>query len=187
MRGFGWRRNANYLEHKSVNYSPLTYHNASVADITIAIAVDHNTAGERCTQKAVAAAKKQIIKLEMSEDYLNMARTVWRAVKDTPEPTINIAGNGIYTLQKAGWTQEKVNRIVHDILAKVHEHYPIKKIVSGGQTRADLAGGVAAYKLGIDCEMTLPKGFIMRFQNGKDYEHSEEFVRKLVVGYAEKL
>ena len=177
----------NIVEHKSSSYSPRTYNNASVADITVAIAVDHNTAGERCTQNAVAAAKKQIVKLEMSEDYLNMARAVWRAVKDIPEPTINIAGNGIYTLQKQGWTQEKVNRIVYDILAKVHEHHPIKKIVSGGQTGVDLAGGVAAYKLGIDCELTLPKGFIMRFQNGKDYEHLEEFVRKLVVDYAGKL
>lgn len=175
------------LEHKSASYSPRTYHNASVGDITIAIAVDHNTAGERCTQKAVAAAKRQIIKLEMSNDYIAMARIVWRAVKDVPEPTINIAGNGIYTLIKQGWTQEKVNRIVYDILAKVHAHHPIKKIVSGGQTGVDLAGGVAAYKLGIECEMTLPKGFIMRFQNGKDYEHSEEFVRNLVVDYAEML
>ena len=175
------------LEHKSSSYSPRTYHNASVGDITIAIAVDHNTAGERCTQKAVAAAKKKILKLEMSTDYLEMARAVWRAVKDIPEPTINIAGNGIYTLTKQGWTQEKVNRIVHDIFAKVHEYHPIKMIVSGGQTGVDLAGGVAAYKLGIDCVMTLPKGFIMRFQNGKDYEHSEEFVRKLVVDYAGKL
>lgn len=175
------------VEHKSASYSPRTYHNASVADITVAVAVDHNTAGEKCTQKAVAAAKKEIVKLDMSEDYLYMARIVWRAVKDIPTPIINIAGNGIYTLNKHGWTQEKVNRIVHDILAKVHEHHPIKKIVSGGQTGVDLAGGVAAYKLGIDCEMTLPKGFIMRCFDGKDYEHSEEFVRKLVVDYADKL
>lgn len=175
------------LEHKSASYSPRTYYNASVGDITIAIAVDHNTAGERCTQKAVAAAKKQIVKLEMSDDYLNMARVVWKTIKDFPNPTVNIAGNGIYTLVKHGWTQEKVNRIVHDILAKVREHHPIKKIVSGGQTVINLAGGVAAYKLGIDCEMTLPKGFIMRFQNGKDYEHSEEFVRQLVADYANKL
>lgn len=175
------------LEHKSARYSPRTYYNASVSDITVVIAADHNTAGEKCTQKAVAAAKKEIVKLEMSEDYLNMARIVWSAVKDIPNPVINIAGNGIYTLNKHGWNQEKVNRIVYDIFSKVHEHHPIKKIVSGGQTGVDLAGGVAAYKLDIDCEMILPKGFIMRFQNGKDYEHSEEFVRKLVLGYAEKL
>lgn len=172
------------VQHKSSSYAPRTYHNASVADVTIAIAVDHNTAGEKCTQKAVAAAKKQIVKLEMSDDYLNMARVVWKAIKDIPNPTINIAGNGIYTLQKRGYTQEKANRIVYDILAKVHEHHAIKKIVSGGQTGIDLAGGVAAYKLGIDCEMTLPQGFKMRFQNGKDYDHTEDFVRQLVLDYS---
>lgn len=174
-------------EHKSASYGPRTYHNASAGDITVAFAVDHNTAGEKCTQKAVAAVNKVIVKLEMSEDYLNMARTVWKAVKDIEGPTINIAGNGIYTLKTKGWTQEKVNRIVYDVLAKVHEHHPIKKIVSGGQTGLDLAGGVAAYKLGIDCELTLPKGFKMRFENGKDYDNSEEFVRQMILDYAKRL
>jgi hypothetical protein len=35
--------------------------------------------------------------------------------------------------------------------------------------------------------MTLPKGFKMRFEDGKDVDTSEEFVRKLVVDYAEML
>lgn len=73
------------------------------------------------------------------------------------------------------------------ILSLVHQHHRIHKIVCGGQTGTDLAGAVAAYKLGIDCEMTYPKGFKMRFQDGKDVDTSEEFVRKLVTGYAAML
>lgn len=40
------------LEHKSSSYAPRTYENAAKADVTIAIAVDYNTAGERLTHKA---------------------------------------------------------------------------------------------------------------------------------------
>lgn len=175
------------LEHKSASYSPRTYHNASIADITVAIAADHNTAGEKCTQKAVVAAGTEIVKLPMDKDYLNSARLLWKAVKDIDSPTINVAGNGIATLHKHGWSQEQVNRIVYDILAKVNEYHPIGKIVSGGQTGVDLAGGVAAYKLGIDCVLTLPKGFKMRFQNGEDYDTSEGQVRNMVTEYASYL
>lgn len=166
-------------EHKSASYAPRTYHNASVADFTMALAVDHNTAGEKCTQKA---AGDKIIKLDWSLAYLSMARQLWKYMNnlDVKEPTINIAGNGIYTFYKHNVSQEVVNRIVFDMLLKVHEHWKIGKIVCGGQTGTDLAGAVAAYKLGIDCEVTLPKGFKMRFQDGKDVDTSEEFVKKLV-------
>ena len=172
------------LEHKSSNYSHRTYHNASVGDITAAFAVDYTTAGERLTHKA---AGDKYIKLPLSTDYLQLARDLYGNMRQRDARAINVAGNGIYTLDKHGWSQEQVNRVVYDILAQVHKFWRIDKIVSGGQTGVDLAGGVAAYKLGIDCVMTLPKWFIMRFQNGKDYEFSEEFVRKLVVYYAEML
>jgi hypothetical protein len=146
--------------------------------------VDYETAGEKLTHKAAIG---KYLKLPLSEDYLHLSRVLYGHMRQRGARSINVAGNGIYTLNKYGWTQEKVNRIVYDILNLVNQYWKIEKIVSGGQTGVDLAGGVAAYKLGIDCVMTLPKGFKMRFENGKDYDHSEEFVRKLVVDYAEML
>lgn len=173
-------------EHKSASYSPRTYHNASVADITMALAVDHNTAGEKCTQKA---AGDKIVKLYSGEGIGNieLARQLYFAMKKLDAHSVNVAGNGIYTWSKRGFDQQDVNQAVHYILSLVHQHWPITKIVCGGQTGTDLAGAIAAYKLGIDCEMTLPKGFKMRFEDGKDVDTSEEFVRKLVVDYAEML
>ncbi len=172
------------VEHKSASYGPRTYHNASVAGITIALAVDYTTAGERLTHKA---AGDKYVKLPLSTDYLQLARVLYGNMRQKEARSINVAGNGIYTLLKHGWSQEQVNRVVYDILAQVHKFWRIDKIVSGGQTGVDLAGGVAAYKLGIDCEMTLPKGFIMRPIDGKDYTHTEEFVRKMIIRYAEEL
>lgn len=171
-------------EHKSSSYSPRTYANAASADVTVAIAVDHNTAGEKCTQKA---AGDKIFKIDFSYDWIDSCRELFLHMRKHNLKTVNIAGNGIYTFQKHGIPQKDVNYIVHKILDTIHYHWGIDKIVSGGQTGADLAGAVAAYKLGIPCVVTMPKGFKMRFVNGKDYDHSEEFVRKLIVDYAEKL
>lgn len=171
-------------EHKSASYSPRTYHNVSVADITMALAVDHNTAGEKCTQKA---AGDKIIKLDWNYDWIDNARKLFLHMRKHNCKSVNVAGNGIYTFAKYNITQEHINEVVFGILDTVNYHWKIDKIVCGGQTGTDLAGAVAAYKSGIDCEMTLPKGFKMRFEDGKDVNTSEEFVRKLVVDYAEML
>ncbi len=169
------------VEHKSTSYAPRTYHNASMADITIALAVDYETAGEKLTHKA---AGDNYVKLPLSTDYLQLARHLYGHMRQIDARIINVAGNGIYTLNKHGWTQIQVNRVVYDILNLVNNFWKIDKIVSGGQTGVDIAGGVAAYKLGIDCEMTLPKGFKQRYFNGKDYEHTEEYLQELVRRYA---
>lgn len=174
-------------EHKSSSYAPRTYVNAAAGDVTIALAVDHNTAGEKCTHKAVAAAKSHILKLAPDRKSIENARAVYHFFKHHNAKTINIAGNGIYTWGKKDWTQEQINLYLYNMLKLVHTHWPIEKIVSGGQTGTDIAGAVVAVKLGIDCELTYPKGFKMRFEDGKDVDMSEYFVRELINDYVEKL
>lgn len=175
------------VEHKSTSYAPRTYHNASVADVTVALAINHHTAGEKCTQKAVTQAKSWILMLDPKKPSIENARALYHFCKHHNAKMINVAGNGIYTWGKHGRIQEQVNLYIYEMFKLVHEHWPIEKIVSGGQTGTDLAGGVAAYKLGIDCEMTLPKGFKMRFEDKLDRDYTEEFVRELVINYSEKL
>jgi len=63
-----------------------------------------------------------------------------------------------------------VNQYVYDVLALVHKHLPIRQVVSGGQSGADLAGLVAAVALDIQCSGTWPKGYKMRFEDGKDVD-----------------
>lgn len=172
-------------EHSSSSYAPRTYHNASVADLTMALAVDHNTAGEKCTQKA---AGDRIVKLHhQAGDNVQLARELWKGMKKHNAKILNVAGNGIYTWMEHGIQQERLNQNVYEILKLVHEHWGIEKIVSGGQTGTDIAGLAAAYKLGIDAVGTWPKGFKMRFADGIDVELNEVIVRNYVEHYASLL
>lgn len=72
---------------------------------------------------------------------------------------LNVAGNGIYTLIKKGVEQETINQYVYDVVSLVHKHWPLDKIVSGGQTGVDTAGLVTGCALDIDTVGHGPKGF----------------------------
>jgi hypothetical protein len=175
------------IEHASSGYAPRTYANATNSDVTIAIAVDYTTAGERLTHRA---AGEKYLKLDPELPWIENARILFKRVSangNTYPVVINVAGNGIYTLAKNKVSQEEVNLYVYKILAQVGEYYPISRIVSGGQTGVDLAGGVAGYVLGIPTTMLMPKGFKQRFEDGIDIVQTEQDVRTQVQYYAEKL
>lgn len=158
------------LEHKSSSYGPRTYANAANADVTIALAVDYSTAGERLTHKA---AGEKYLALPLSNPWKDNARLLYKHMKLHNCKTVNVAGNGIYTLDKHEWIQVEINCYVYYILDIVSDHLPIDRIISGGQTGVDIAGGWAAVKLGIPCTLTLPKGFIQRHEDGKDVCHTQ--------------
>lgn len=159
------------IEHSSPLYSPRTYVNAEKAQLTVAFAVDFNTAGEKLTHKAAGIS---YVRCRLKDPWIECARDLWRACRKHGVGTLNVAGNGIYTLMKHGITQQDLNLYVYRVIAQVHEYSPIQMIVSGGQTGVDLAGAVAAELLGIPCEMTFPKGFKQRYENGEDSDHTEQ-------------
>jgi hypothetical protein len=171
-------------EHSSSKYSPRTYHNAKSSDLTVAIAVDFSTAGEKLTHKA---AGHNYLALNFNEDWIVNARKLYKELKKRQVKILNVAGNGIYTFGKHGHRQKEINRYLYQIISKVHEFYKIEKIISGGQSGMDIAAIVVAEKLGIDCEATFPKGFIMRFQNGKDEEFTEEQIKHYIENMLEEL
>lgn len=170
------------LEHKSSHYRPRTYHNANSADLTIALAVDYETAGERLTHKAAGSKYLAIPLLGATLDPVEAARWLYREVRqrDLKSPVINIAGNGIYTLSQYGWTQAQVNRHLFLLLEKMHQHWPIRRVVSGGQTGIDIAGIVAAHALGIDAEAMFPNGYLQRGADKQDVRHTEKEIREQV-------
>lgn len=172
------------LEHASASYSPRTYANAHGADLTVAFAVDFETAGERLTHKASAG---RYVGIPLASEPLAAARLLYKALRGHNAHSLNVAGNGIYTLAKHGWSQDRVNEYVHAVLAKVHEHWPLERIRSGGQTGIDIAGVAAAHALGINATAFLPHGFIQRGIDKKDVVHSADQIRTQIEQYAARL
>lgn len=166
------------VEHKSPSYGPRTFHNAMSAELTVAIAVDFNTFGEKLTHKA-AGGNYLAISYEM--DSVSAARLLYRELFRRKAKTLNVAGNGIYTFAKHGIKQHSINMHLYFILGLTNKHYPIKKIISGGQTGMDIAGGIVGCKLGIPVEMTFPKGFRQRDEHGVDSDHTEAEIRQQVL------
>lgn len=162
-------------EHSSEKYPPRTAYNAKSAGVTLALAVDLTTAGEQLTKRL---AEDRYIGFELKDDTnsIDIARALYRKMKEDNVDTLNIAGNGIYTLSKHGCSQQFINQFVYEIVAQVHHFLPIRKIYTGGQSGADIAGAVAGFALDIPTEVTLPKGFKQRFENNVDVNGTREGV-----------
>jgi hypothetical protein len=159
-------------QDKSDKYSPRTYYNAKHGDITVAFAVDLDTYGEKLTHKA---AGDKYIGFLLTDDSLtiDIARQLYKKLKANNAKTLNIAGNGIYTLKKHGCGQVFINQFTYEIISQVHKFYPLERIYTGGQTGVDIAGAIAGYTLNIPTEVTLPFGYKQRFENGKDINQTE--------------
>lgn len=171
------------VEHPVFGYRDRTLHNAK-ADVTMALAVDFTTAGERLTAKA---AGKKLVQQPLGAKSSVIAEAVIAHMKKLEAKSLNVAGNGIYTLAEKGLTQEQVNDQVYKVLYRVHKAVGIEKIVTGGQTGVDIAGAIAARKLGIPVEVTMPKGFLQRNAAGKDLRHTQAEIMKQIEDGAKAL
>lgn len=158
------------IESNSTSYAPRTYANAYAGDVTIALAVDYGTAGEKLTKKA---AGSRYLALPINEENTEIPAdahvdTLVSYMDRKKVNTINVAGNGIYTLSRRGWTQSRINQYLYDILSAVHKKHPISHIYNGGQTGVDIAGAVAGEALGIPVTIHMPRGLKQRFEDGVD-------------------
>ncbi|NEX60215.1 hypothetical protein [Noviherbaspirillum galbum] len=166
------------VEHASPHYAPRTWHNAATGDLTIAFAVDFTTAGERLTRKA---STPNYVGIPLEMDIPAAAQAILRELASRSGCCLNIAGNGIRTLSRHGWEQSRANAYVYRVLDLVHRGLRLERIVSGGQTGIDMAGGVAGVALGIPTELTLPKGLIQRYADGVDRCFTEAQIRQQVI------
>lgn len=158
---------------KSSHYGPRTFQNASAADLTVAIATDFTTHGEVLTKKAA----KKYLAIPAGTIATDAARLIYRALVRTGSTSINLAGNGIYTLSKSRIKQADVNQYVYSIFRVLLPHYPLDALRSGGQTGVDLAAGVVGPILNIPTTLHFPNGFRQRFHDGKDITQTEAEVR----------
>jgi len=167
-----------FTESRTSNYQQRTKENADWSDATIAFAVDFNTAGERLTKK-VAGDKWNGIKLIVSNDNLYYSEVeldeIARRYKGE-SIKLNIAGNGLYTFNKSGITQSKVNDVITSAIIFLRSNrVNISEIRSGGQTGVDEAGIIAAQRLDIPSSVHAPKGWRFRGVDGIDISNEQQF------------
>lgn len=172
----------NLVEHTSSSYSPRTYHNASQG-VTLAIAADFTTTGEKLTTKAANGMIVHLDAKNFAEEFLPKSRELYKMLVKNNIRVVNVAGNGIYTLAKHDITQVMMNDMVRQVLFQIDQHWKLDHVVSGGQSGADLAGLIAAAKIGIPCTGTWPNGYKMRFENGIDQEHTPEQIMEIIKKY----
>lgn len=168
-----------FIEDEKGGYSSRTIKNAS-ADVTIALAVDFNTAGERLTARMVDNLEKTYVPIDISNGTVSTedVSRVINALNSVDAKSVNIAGNGIYTL-KGKYSQEQVDNIVFNLLLRVNGspalNNKIEFIRSGGQTGVDEAGIKAATLLGISNLVLAPKGWVYRTEGGRDIADEKSF------------
>ena len=185
-------------ETTSSQYGPRTTINARSAGVTIAVAIDYTSSGELLT--ASAANNKYIAIPYDGMDIPTAAEAIIKKLVQQDSTTLNVAGNSIFTFNshnpKNPITQKEINQYIFSVIKLVHETIPLTKIVSGGQTGADIAGAIAAAALGIPAVITFPKGFRQRNSYmGKDgkyaykdvYRQSREDIREQIIDGATEL
>ena len=178
----------NIIESKG-DYPVRNRENANWSDITLSLATDFNTRGEKLTKKA--AKDKYIASILPRESnnntlaynnenaYEYQANQIYKQLKAKGKLNnikLNIAGNGIYSL-KGFATQKELNEYIINIIKTLQKlGVTISEIRSGGQTGVDEAGIIAAQNLGIKWSINAPNGFKFRDINGKDISNRKQFL-----------
>ena len=169
-----------FRQDSSSDYPSRTKKNAK-ADATIAFALDFNTRGEKLTKDLVVSQGKQYIPITLFDDLQvndEMIDSVVSMLNAVNAKSLNIAGNGIYTL-KSKFTQQQIDDYVYEVLRRVVNHpalnNPIESIRSGGQSGVDEAGAKAGVLLGIKTGILAPMGWKYRNINGVDISGEQSF------------
>lgn len=83
------------MEHSSDQYPPRTKLNAQLGDMTVRLATNFNSAGEKLTLKYLLAAKKPHFDVLLDgKDYNDRALALATMIERLGVRTLNVAGNG---------------------------------------------------------------------------------------------
>lgn len=160
-----------FIEHQVGGYKERTIEN-SKCDLTLAFAVDFTTYGEILTKKSA----KKYIPISLNNLDTGMVRLTKIALAcGVGNKTINIAGNGIYSLPES---QEFYDNFINEFLTNLFYACGCEweYIVSGGQTGIDESGLKFGDKFGLQTICRAPKNWLFRYENKKDI--SDEYLFK---------
>lgn len=166
-------------DHPSPDYGPRTGVNARAADFTVAFATDFSTAGERLTKKV----STQYLAIPYGEAPLTAGKKLAAMVR-AHGGSVNVAGNGIYSLAD---TQAAANQWLFEVVTEALKACAITALRSGGQSGVDQAGLVVGIALGIPVTGLFPQNFRTRNKAGKDAGSTAEAVTLMLLGQAAQL
>jgi hypothetical protein len=172
-----------FIEHPDPKYIGRTIQNVAASDITFAFAFNFNTPGEKLTKYTCKQYQKIYVPVSL-RDLSNIperAASIRSKIRleDKEWIVINIAGNGLHSLAKHNFNQQKVDLFVYAMLkAVLLDTYDIIGARNGGQTGADEAGGKATARLGIKTMICAPKGWMFRDIDGKDIRDEYLFKKR---------
>lgn len=150
--------------HDHPGYHKRTQANAE-CDATIAVAADYSTGGERLTKQV---AGPRYLPLPLFLDPEEAGSRLKEFLEQRRARSLNVAGNGIYTLESKGWSQDAVDAWLHVCLRTGLLYRRLAWIQSGGQTGLDMSGAICAAKLGVPALILMPAGFKQRDATGSD-------------------
>lgn len=163
------------IEDSSYAYPPRTEKNVMFSDITLAIAIRFDSAGEKLTRELCKKHKRLYVpanpRLVTPWKLADMLSLKILEVNKS-DVSINVAGNGIYTM-KGEMTQEQCNAYVLEVFKRLATDKEIR-VRSGGQTGFDTAGLVAACKMNWEAEGLYPKTFRIREMEAERSMNSAE-------------
>jgi hypothetical protein len=171
-------------EHASPSYVPRTKENARSGDVTLAVAIDYDSAGERLTK---TSAGDGYIAIPYGTAVTEALPGLVRFLRHRRARVINVAGNGIYTFSQKSITQDQVNLYLYQLLKEATAAHSVERIRSGGQTGADWAGLVAGIALGIPATGLFPKGFRQRNASKQEFYKSHEDVLRWLAASVARL
>jgi hypothetical protein len=161
---------------ESDGYTERTKRNADETDATLAFAYDFSTAGEVLTKKV---AKNKYLDINLNKTVL--IKRVVDHLNILNAKSINIAGNGVYTLSPYKMNQNKIDAKILRLLREVVNHPDLKnKITSirtGGQTGVDEAGAKAGRTLGITTHVLMPLNFLAKNEKGTTIKNEKSLDR----------
>lgn len=174
-------------------YVPRTRENVAQSDVTLAIASDFLTAGERLTMRCATEHRKPIVQVPHNagdDDFATKLAIFVRILNEAAQRKagggliLNGAGNGVYTL--SGHNQDEADRFALRFLQEAlhcpDRRFTLAEVRSGGQTGYDIAIVKAALTLlipaRIHCARSKGGKFLIRAADGRDYGLTEREYRE---------
>ena len=169
-------KGVDFVTTTSTDYPSRTRANANWSDITLHLATDFDTAGEKLTQRS---AGEKLISGNLNDSVKDIVDGLLKQINDKNLPKnnidLNVAGNGIYTL-KDKFTQYELNDLVTTIISELQKNgISISEIRSSGQTGIDEAGVMAGKMLGIKSSVLTTSDWKFRNSDNKDISDEKLF------------